>query len=130
MIDIFAIWKSELFISAAKEMFSQRNITISCICTNPENILEDYYKCSPRPQILLLDTNWADNKLIAEIVEHILLSTEPVRIILTTTFFKQHDLAKLGSIKVKGSFNRNQNIDEIVKCIIDVSDNKISFAEK
>ena len=130
MINIFAIWKSDRFISAAKEIFSERNIHIAGICTNPENAVEDFRNCEPRPDILLLDANWENSTIPSSITLRKFLSIEPVKIILTTTFFEQHDLNSFKSMEVKGSFHRTQSINEIVNCINDVNNNELSFAGK
>lgn len=130
MINIFAIWKSDHFISATKEIFSERNIHIVGICTNPENAVEDFCKCNPRPDIVLLDAHWKNCIIPPGIALRKFFSIEPVKIILTTTFFKEHDLKEFESMGVKGSFNRTQGIDEIVKCINNVYNDKFSFADR
>jgi DNA-binding NarL/FixJ family response regulator len=130
MINIFVIWKSNHFISIAKKILREQNINVSGICTNPDNAIEYFSKCNPKPDILLLDANWGHAAFSAEIILQRFLSTELVKIIITKTFFDQYSINKFKPMGVKGFFYRNQPIDEITTCIKNVYNDKFSFPSK
>lgn len=124
------MWKSDHFISVAKKIFSNRNINVSGICTNPGNAIEDFWKCKPKPDILLLDAHWGDSTIPAEIILYKFLRLEPVKVIITATFFEQRYIDKFKATDVKGFFYRNQSIDEIINCINNVYNHTYSFPDK
>ncbi|HKZ67439.1 MAG TPA: hypothetical protein VJ111_13825 [Chitinophagaceae bacterium] len=130
MINIFVVWKSDHFISAAKKILSNRNINVAGICTNSEKAIEHFLKCGPKPDIVLLDANWGNFTIPAEIILHKFLSIEPVKIIITTTFFERYYINKFKLMEVKGFFYRNQSIDAITNCIYKVYNDEFSFVDK
>jgi DNA-binding NarL/FixJ family response regulator len=130
MINIFVVWKSDHFISVAKKILCNRNINVSGICTNADNAIEDFRKCKPKPDILLLDAHWGDSTISTEIILSKFLGLEPVKVIITATFFEQHYVNKFKAMEVKGFFYRNQGIDEIINCIYSVYNHKFSFPDK
>ena len=130
MINIFVVWKSTHFISAAENILKERHINVAGICTNMEDAIEHFSKCKPKPDILLLDANWGNSTIPAENILYKFLSIEPIKIIVTTTFFKQYYINKFKATEVKGFFYRNQDLDDIINCIYNVYNHKFSFPDK
>jgi len=130
MINIFVIWKSNHFISLAKEILKEQNINVSGICSNPDYAIEHFLKCKPKPDILLVDANWGDSAFSAENIMQSFLSIQPIKIIINNTFFEQHYINKFKPMGVKGFFYRTQDMDEITTCIKHVYKDKFSFPGK
>lgn len=118
MIKIFAVCKSDVFISVVRPLLSKCNINVLGICTNSENAVEEFLNCKPKPNILLLDANWGNSTIPAETILHNILDIEPVKTIITATFYDEEHVEKFR--EASGFFYRNQSLNEIVNCIFDV----------
>ena len=127
MINIFVVWKNDLFIRTAEAFLSQQNIHIAATTSNHETAFDLFLCCLPKPDILLLDINWGNDPGIVESVLKIFRQSENLKVIMTATFFKKNYPADFKDSNVKGFFYRTQPIEAIIKCIVDVYNGAISF---
>lgn len=130
MINVFVVWKTDRFIRIADPMLSRQNIKIAGICTNPDNAIEDFWKCKPKPDMLLIDANWGGSSIPTEIILHKFISIGLTKIIITTTHFERYYINKFKATEAKGFFYRTQSIDEITNCIYNVYNDALSFPDK